>query len=157
MRYKFLFKKLSSLPVILIMFYFIPFLGICLMLLRYILCNSKNKILTPVYLVIIRILILIPKLLITNIIKIDINKIPYLKDIINTTLYNKQFLSYGKQLVCIGIIFLIISFILKVFFSKANKIVKDYITQEHENNLEISIKNDTKIKVKQEKLKKQVI
>ncbi len=43
MKNNLLFKILSSLPVILIALYFIPFLGVCLILLRYFMYDNKKE------------------------------------------------------------------------------------------------------------------
>lgn len=72
MKSNLLLKILSSLPIILITLYFIPFLGICLILFRYFIYINKKRISTPLILVGVGLLILIPKVIyyIFNIIKI---------------------------------------------------------------------------------------
>ena len=110
MKNNLLFKILASLPIILLMLYFIPFLGIILILFRFFVYSNK-KISTSIYITLVGILILIPKIIyfILGIFKIDINTIPYLQDVLNSDLYNINFINYSKLLICIGIIFLIIS------------------------------------------------
>ena len=102
MKNNLLFKILSSLPIILISLYFIPFLGVCLILLRY-------------------------------------------------------FINYSKRLICVGVIFLIISFVLNTIFdkvsSKLNSGIRNYINETQRRDAEISRKNDMEIKIKQEKAK----
>lgn len=150
-------KLLSSLPVILIMLYFMPFLGICLIILRYFIYDKKKRISTPIYIFICGILILIPKGLdlIFETAKIDINNIPYLNDIINSELYNVDFMKFSKRLIYVGIIFLIISCILKTIFDKvSNKLnsgFRNYIRETEKRDYEISKRNDMEIKMKQEK------
>ena len=57
-----LFKLLCSIPVILVFLYFIPFLGICLMLFRcYIYIGRKNNLYSTLF--ICGILILLPKII----------------------------------------------------------------------------------------------
>ena len=159
MKNNYLFKFLSSLPVILIALYFIPFLGICLILLRYFMYDNKKRISTPIYIVEVGILVLIPKALslILNVAKVDLNKIPYLSDIVNAELYNVNFMNYSKRLICVGVIFLIISFVLKSIFdkvsSKLNSEVRNYISETQRRDAEISKQNDMKMKIKQEKAK----
>lgn len=159
MKNNLLFKMLSSLPVILIALYFIPFLGVCLILLRYFICNNKKRVSTPMYIVGVGILVLIPKglNLILNVAKVDISTIPYLKDIINAKLYNVDFINYSKRLICVGVIFLIISCVLKTVFdkvsSKLNSGIRNYINETQKRDAEISRKNDMEIKIKQEKAK----
>lgn len=159
MKNNLLFKILSSLPVILIVLYFIPFLGVCLILLRYFMYDNKKRISTPMYIVGVGILVLIPKALnlILDVAKVDISTIPYLKDIINAELYNVEFINYSKRLICVGVIFLIISFVLKTIFdkvsSKLNSGIRNYINETQRRDAEISRKNDMEIKIKQEKAK----
>lgn len=150
------FKFLSSLPIILIVLYFIPFLGICLILLRYFMNNERERIKTPISLTIIGLLLVVPKVIyaILKLIKIDTNVIPYLNDIINSDIYI-NIINYSKLLVCTGIIFLIIAYVLKIIFNKiSNKLnngIRKYINETERRNAEIAKKNDMEIKLKQEK------
>lgn len=155
MRNNLLFKLLSSLPVILITLYFIPFLGVCLILLRYFMYENKRKISTPICIVGVGILILIPKglSLILNMVSIDLSTIPYLKDIVNAKLYNVDFINYSKRLICVGVIFLIISFILNKVGRKLESELRNYISETQKRDAEISKQNDMEIKIKQEKAK----
>lgn len=157
MKNNLLFKILSSLPVILIALYFIPFLGVCLILLRCFMYDNKKRISTQMYIVGVGILVLIPKALnlILDVAKVDITTIPYLKDVISAELYNVDFINYSKRLICVGVIFLIISFVLKTIFdkvsSKLNSGIRNYINETQRRDAEISRKNDMEIKIKQEK------
>lgn len=157
MKSNIIFKILSSLPIILITLYFIPFLGICLILLRYYM--NKKRISTPIVITVVGILLLIPKVinLIANMIKFDINKIPYLNDILNAQLYNVDFMNYSKRLICVGVIFLIISFVVQTIFNKVSgKLssgIRNYIAETEKRDTEISQKNDMAMKEKIEKAK----
>lgn len=159
MKNNLLFKILSSLPIILISLYFIPFLGVCLILLRYFMYGNKKRISTPIYIAGIGLLVLIPKALnlILDVAKVDITTIPYLKDIIGAELYNVNFINYSKRLICVGVIFLIISFVLNTIFdkvsSKLNSGIRNYISETQRRDAEISRKNDMEIKIKQERAK----
>lgn len=151
-------KLLTSLPIILIMLYFIPFLGVCLILFRYfIVKDNENK--TSMTIFCVGLLILIPKGIdyLFKLIKFDTNQIPYLNDILGSELYNVEFVNYSKLLICIGIIFFIISVILKNIIEKinfkVNKSVRNYIKETQRRDYEISKKNDMEIKLKQEKVK----
>ncbi len=154
MKNNLLFKILASLPVILLTLYFIPFLGVILILFRFFIYSNK-KISTSIFITLIGILILIPKIInfILDIFKIDINKVPYLQDVLNSNLYNIEFINYSKLLICIGIVFLIISFILTTLFNKLNSNILNYISKQEKRDAEISRENDMKIKIKQEKAK----
>ena len=154
MKNNLLFKILASLPIILLMLYFIPFLGIILILFRFFVYSNK-KISTSIYITLVGILLLIPKIIyfILGIFKIDINTIPYLQDVLNSDLYNINFINYSKLLICIGIIFLIISFALTAIFNKLNIGILNYISKQEKMDTKISRENDMKIKIKQEKAK----
>ena len=90
MRNNIFIKLLCSIPVILLMLYFIPFLGICLILFRLFVYSDKRKKSTPIIILITGILCLLPKgiELLTNAINVDITKIPYLNDILTSDYYN---------------------------------------------------------------------
>ena len=110
MRDNILIRLLCSIPVILILLYFLPFLGVCLIIFRYIVYYfDRRRIVTPYYLVSIGFIILIPKLLkfIFNKFEYSANNIPYFNKIINSELYKVDFISYSKLLITVGIIFLI--------------------------------------------------
>ena len=155
MKNNIILKILLSIPIILIALYFIPFLGVCLIIFKLFVYGSKKSIITSVSLLIVGLLVLIPKVL--SLTKINIDKIPYLKDIINSDMYNINFIKYSKLLITIGIIFLVITIILKLVVTKlSNKFngkVGEYITQMQKKEIEISRENDMKIKLKQERAK----
>lgn len=144
-------KILCSLPVLLIFLYFLPFVGICLIILRSFVYKDKSKVFIPIILITFGILIYMPRLL-----GIDFNTIPYLKEIINNELYNNNFLDYAKYLIT-GVIFLIISFVLESlvqkFKTKMNREINNYVDKSIKKTSEVSQKNDIKIKEKQQKLK----
>lgn len=152
-----LIKFLSSIPIILIMLYFIPFLGICLILLRYFVSDNKKRTTTPIIIAIIGLIILIPKgvELILDLIKIDINTIPYLSNIVTSKLYQNDLLDFSKFLITVGIIFLIVSFVTKSIFDKVsnklNGVLNNYISETTKREAEISKQNDLEIKEKQAK------
>ena len=155
MKNNIILKILLSIPIILIALYFIPFLGVCLIIFKLSVYGRKKSIITSVSLLIVGLLVLIPKVL--SLTKINIDKIPYLKDIINSDMYNINFIKYSKLLITIGIIFLVITIILKLVVTKlSNKFngkVGEYITQMQKKEIEISRENDMKIKLKQERAK----
>ena len=155
MKNNIILKILLSIPIILIALYFIPFLGVCLIIFKSFVYGSKKSIITSVSLLIVGLIVLIPKVL--SLTKINIDKIPYLKDIINSDMYNINFIKYSKLLITIGIIFLVITLILKLVVTKlSNKFngkVGEYITEMQKKEIEISRENDMKIKLKQERAK----
>ena len=147
-------KLLCSLPIILIVLYFIPFLGICLILFRYYIYRGNKYYKTPILLLVCGILLLIPKLidLVLKMFKLDNIKIPYLNSILTFDIYTKL-LSYSKLLVTVGIIFLILSFIFKNVFNKLSSKLRNYMEQDLKKDYEIRKENDMKMQEKREKAK----
>lgn len=137
-------RLLSSIPIILIFLYFIPFLGICLILLRYLYNNKKKRISTSIYLIVLGVFILIPTVLnsILDIMKVPNNTIPYLNNIINLELYHVDFIRYGKLLLTVGIVFLIIKFIFNRLFHKFENSIFSYLQCQQQMEKEIFQKND---------------
>lgn len=150
------YKILCSLPVILIALYFIPFIGVCLILFRSFIYNNRKKHNHLIALIVIGIIILIPKILefVINIVNI---KIPYINDILSNDLYNNQLIGYSKLLITVGIILYIISIILNRIFSdvknKINSTMRTYMNETIKRDTEISQKNDLEMKKKREKAK----
>ena len=159
MRNNIFIKLLCSIPIILLMLYFIPFLGICLILFRLFVYSDKKKISTPLIILITGILCLLPKgiSLLTNVMNVELTKIPYLNDILNSDYYNVKILEYSKLLITVGIIFIIITYVFNMIFSKVssklNSGIRNYINETQIRDAEISRKNDMEIKIKQEKAK----
>ena len=158
MKENFFIKLLASIPSILVFLYFIPFLGVCLILLRLLIYNNK-KVSTSICLlsigVVIISLILINEVL--NLINIKNFNIPYLSDIVNSNLYNEKFISYSKLLISVSIIFLILSVVFKRVFTKIsgkfNSEIRNYIFKNDQRESKISQKNDLIMKEKREKAK----
>ena len=73
MKNNIILKILLSIPIILIALYFIPFLGVCLIIFKLFVYGSKKSIITSVSLLIVGLLVLIPKVL--SLTKINIDKI----------------------------------------------------------------------------------
>ena len=89
MKNNLILKILSSIPIILLAIYIYPFFGICLIILRYFLYKQK-RISTPILIITIGILLLIPKYLFIILKKLNItnNIITHLQKIINLEIYN---------------------------------------------------------------------
>lgn len=148
-----LFKLLCSIPVILVFLYFIPFLGICLMLFRcYIYIGRKNNLYSTLF--ICGILILLPKIIynVFDLFNVDNNIINYLLQIIDSNIYIKL-INYSKLLITVSIIFLIVSFIFNNIYSNLSNKLSNYIKEEQRKDYEISKANNLIIKEKQEAAK----
>ena len=147
-----LLKIMCSIPVVLILLYFIPFLGICLTLFRLYFYKNK-KYFTPVILIIIGILLLIPKLLILVVETFKISlSISYLNNIMMSDVYY-NLINYSKLLISFGLILILLSVMFRSLYYKLNDKIKSYINNIEKRNTEISRKNDMIIKEKQEKAK----
>lgn len=144
-------KLLCSLPVILVVLYFIPFLGICLIIFRFFLYYDKFY-KTLILLLISGLLLLIPKIIdsIMNLLKI--NNIEVLNSIINTGIYTKL-LGYSKLLITVGTIFLILSFIFRNIFDSLISKIRNYFEQDLKKDYEIRKENDLKMQEKRERAK----
>ena len=134
-------KILCSIPVILLFLYFIPFLGVCLILFRYFIYDNKKRIETPIYLIVCGVIILIPKLIlsISSAMKYEI---PYFNDIFNSELYSINFIKYSKLLITVGVIFLILSFIFNSLFNKIKNYLHTSISSYEKRTAKIQEKND---------------
>lgn len=150
MKYKFFINILCSLPIILLFLYFIPFLGVCLVIVRCIIDINNRKYL-PFWIFLIGLLILVPKVIykICSLLKCNID---YLNEIVYSDTYIKL-IHYSKFLICVGIIFMIISYIFRLILNKSKNFVKSYINDQEKRDAEISLENDMKIKIKQEQAK----
>lgn len=153
MRNNFFTKVLSSIPVILISIYFSPFIGFCLLVLRYF--TYKKKLSVANVLIIVGVIILIPKGLsyIFDWFKGDVGSIPYYDSIINSEIYNVNFINYSKNLFIVGIIYMIIFSLVDRISSKINMSIGSYIKGSYEKDIKISEKNDLKMKEKTERAK----
>ena len=152
MRNNILIRLLCSIPVILILLYFLPFLGVCLIIFRYIVYYSDRRIVTPYYLISTGLIILLPKLLkfLFDKFEYSADNIQYFNKIINSELYKVDFISYSKLLITVGIIFLILSSIISMIVDKTKSSVISYIENQERKNDEISRKNDLIMKEKRE-------
>lgn len=154
MKYNSLARVLSSIPVVLVFIYFSPFIGFCLLVLRYF-TYSRKKLSGASVLIVVGFIILIPKGLsyIFDWFKGDVGSIPYYDSIINSEIYNVKFINYSKNLFIVGIIYMIIFSIVDKISSKISTSIGSYFKGSYEKDIEISEKNDLKMKEKTEKAK----
>ena len=147
-------KLLCSIPVILLLLYFIPFLGVCVILFRYFIYGNDKYYSTPVILFLCGILILVPQIVYTflNTFNISYINIPYINDIVVSEIYIKL-LDYSKFLITVGIIFFIISCIFRSVFNKLSSSAIEYMRKDLQKDYEIRKENDLKMQEKREKAK----
>lgn len=147
-------RLLCSIPICLLVLYFIPFLGVCLTLFRFYIYRNRKYYSTSVFIIVFGALLWIPKLIdfIIKTAKINV-EIPYLNTILTSDLYPK-FISYSKFLICFGVIILILSVIFRNAYNKLmNKLnsgVRNYIQQDMQKDYEIRKENDMKMQEKRE-------
>ena len=146
-----LYKIICSFPVILITLYYIPFLGVILILFRYFVNNKRKYYFLPICLIIMGLLILMPKIFYTflNITKIKFNMLNITK-IVESNIYVKL-LNYSKLLISVGIIFLILSFLFRKLLVKLSNSLKNYLNKYETEQREIKEKNDLIVRERREK------
>ncbi len=147
-------KFISSIPVIVIIGYYIPFIAVCLILIRYFVYKKKKHYYTYFSLIILSLLMIIPRFItkVIEITKLEKFNFSYLNIINNSEIYS-NILDYSKFLFTVGIIFLLISVIFKNLFDKAANSIKSYINSNEKIDAENRRKNDMKMKIKQEQAK----
>ena len=151
-----IFKILCSIPVILITLYFIPFIGVILILFRYYVYRNEEYYKTPLILLICGLLLLIPRVVnsVIKILKFNVEDVPYLKVVLDSAIYLKL-LSYSSYLIIVSIIFLIISFIFRNTISKINGIISsqifNYGSKLQEDSYKIRKENDLIMQEKRER------
>lgn len=147
-------KILCSLPVIVGIIYFIPFVGVCLIIMRYFVYGRKKYFSTSISLIIFGLLILIPTGIekVLSLAKIENINIPYLDTIINSNIY-PDLLNYSKFLISVGIVFLIITLALRKLIDKISNYLRTFINAREQIDAENRSKNDMEMKIKQEKAK----
>lgn len=145
-------KFLCSYPIIFLTLYFIPFLGICLLLARYLFYDSSNKLM--ISLIILGLIIFIPAFinLLLNYYPIDSIFSSYITIIISSNVYY-SLLSFGKLIICIGIVSLIIKKLLDKLSVILRSSLQKYINKRQEKHNQIIKNNDLKIKIMKEKAK----
>ncbi len=163
-------KILCSLPVILIALYFIPFVGICLLMFRliYDVINTpkyKRKNSTITYfstnIFCFGLLLILPNLVykILEYFKVKGEFLTYLNDFISKDIYIKLY-SYGKKLLIIGLIAYIISILAKKLFSKTSstveKTISDKIKDTYNKSIQNSAEEQSKKLDQEEKLNKKL-
>ena len=149
------FKLITSIPVIILVLYFIPFLGVCLLLFRFYL-KRKNDISTTF--IVLGLLLFVPKIVkwVFGLISFDSSKIPYFDKIVTSTVYDQVFY-FGKVLITIGVLVLIFSYIFSNIFRKVSSKLRsgfqDYVQKEEQRDREIKEKNDMIVRERQEEVK----
>ena len=146
-----LIKVLVSIPVILLAMYFIPILGILLIIFRYVFYKGNKIYQIPKYFLVIGIVILFPLLTskINGLLRVEV---PFLNDIVNNDIYS-SLITYSKRLLIVGVLALFISYIVWNVLLAAKRTVKNYVADRIKEENEINEKNDLIEKEKQTRAK----
>jgi len=146
-----LLKTLLSVPTILIFLYFIPFIGVCLVITRYILYRKQNGLSFFKFLIVAGILMFIPKLIfeLLNIISFNNEIVIKLKECVDSDIY-LNLMNYGKRILSLGIILFIILMIIDKMINSAKSKFMSFYKEKEKQRIEISKANDLKIKQQQE-------
>lgn len=146
-----LLKVLLSLPVILVVMYFMPFFGIVMLIARKILgINFKYPI--GITFIILTGIIVIPKFLDFIIGLLHIDNITYLDDILSSDVY-KVLLERGKLLFIIGVIGLIVGALTRKVKDSAVNSLRGYFNNMQERDNNVFHENDLLMQEKQERSK----
>lgn len=144
-------RFLISLPVILITLYFIPFLGVCLCILKLFIDYSRNKKIMAVCFIVLGIFIFVPRIiyLIPNL----KSTIPDLELFLNHDIYLNGLVPYGKRLIILGVIFYVVSYIISYISIKSYSALNKYMAKQINRDNEIRKENDLVMQEKREKAK----
>ena len=156
MKYSGIVKFLVSVPVIVLCLYFIPILGILLMIVRMVVYYNKKVIDIPIVCAIIGVILCIPSLInyITN--KLGYNHIESLDIIVNNDVF-KDISSRSNFLIITGIVFMVVSYLFikisKRVSTKALSYLSDYINESEKKDMEVREKTEMKMAEKREAAK----
>ncbi len=152
MRKNFIIKALCSFPAILIIGYFVPVLAVILALFRYVVYGKTHFYRTPVVLLIVGLLLLLPHGLELAMANFNFNLgIPYWAEIVAHPLYPK-FTDYGKFLAIFAVILLVVTYVLRNFIeglsSKFSSLMNGYYQDraKREDEIEKEVKLESKVK-----------
>ena len=147
-------KILTSLPVILVALYFVPVLGVLLIVLKFVTATNRNNS-TATILIVTGLVLQIPNLLnkLSEAFKFSI---PYLDKIVEHDIY-ESLTGYSVKLLIIGVVLFIITTVFnKMFAGIKNTLtntMNDYVNKSVEQDREIDKENNMEMKEKQEAAK----
>ena len=148
-----LVKLICSLPVVLIVLYFLPALGVIIVITRYFIYGERHFFRTPVVLMLVGLILLAPRGLQLAIENFNLSfTIPFLLDILNLELYPKL-ADYGQFILIVGVVILIVSYLLKSFISglsnNIRSMMSQYASTKQAEEVEIRKENDLKLREKE--------
>lgn len=146
-------RILSSLPVVLLVLYFIPWLGIILLIIRYAVGTYKVKKNTTLWLILFSILLFVPKIIQFFCELFSIHDFPYIHEIVGSEIYTEKIISYAGLLFILALIWLICSWVFGKIFQQIQKFGRRYIKEELQQERTIKQENDLIMQEKREKAK----
>ena len=137
-----LVKLICSLPVVLIVLYFLPVLGVIMVIARYFIYGERHFFRTPVVLMLAGLILLVPRGLQLATENFNLGfTIPHLSDILNF------------ELLIVGVVILIVSYLLKSFISglsnNIRSMMSQYASTKQAEEVEIRKENDLKLREKE--------
>lgn len=146
-------KLICSLPVILVVLYFIPVLGVLMFIARYFIYGKNHFFRAPITLIIIGLICLAPRGLNSAIQTFHLPfTVPYLSEIVGHDLYLKL-AEYGKFIFIFGVVALIASYLLRNLIESisnwVSRLAGEYTSAKHKEDLEIRKENDLKLREKE--------
>ena len=133
MKNNLIIKFLSSMVSILIALYFVPFLGVCLMIFRCFLIERKRRNVDFIIIVLMGFLLLIPYLL-------SIFNINFFENIVNSNLYKIDIINYSKLLIIIGILFFVLFYVFDIILDKIKSKATSFISETSRKRQEMKCK-----------------
>lgn len=137
---------LCSMPVILLMLYFMPFLGVVLIVTRLFVVNAKRNQHLAIVLIVLGVILLIPKLVDL----IPALNITFIEEVLSSNIYH-QLVSYSKFLVTVGVICLIVYYLLQKLIEKIKIAFMRLLHKEQQVYRAVAKENDLKMKMDREK------
>ncbi|MBR6098057.1 hypothetical protein IKP94_04940 [Candidatus Saccharibacteria bacterium] len=146
-------KLICSLPVVLVVLYFVPVLGVIMLIARYFIYGNKHFYRAPIVLIILGLLCLLPRGIDAAIHSFNLSfSVPYLSEILSYELYPK-FADFGKFIFILGVVALIVSYLLRSLIntvsSKISRAVGEYASVKQQEEFEIRKENDLKMREKE--------
>lgn len=146
-------KLICSLPVVLVVLYFVPVLGVIMLIARYFIYGNKHFYRAPIVLIILGLLCLLPRGIDAAIHSFNLSfSVPYLSEILSYELYPK-FADFGKFIFILGVVALIVSYLLRSLIntvsSRISRAVGEYASVKQQEEFEIRKENDLKMREKE--------
>ena len=141
-------KLIISVPVIVAATLLAPVLGVLLMILRYIVSDSRKDRRGSISVIIIGLLLLIPRwvFLLSEGMHFDMAVTTFLKNIVNNDFYMNNVTTCGFALIIIGIVSLIISIIFNNLLAHFKSMLSGAIERNEVKHAEIEKENNFRVK-----------